>query len=70
MRALIQGAMDTAKAQGASVANARLLVVVPVGLLLRGTWGAEGVYVAELAANLVGGLVAVASLWWVFWRKA
>lgn len=45
-----------------------LAIMIPVGLLLRAEWGAEGVYVAELAANLVGGLVAAVSLWWVFWH--
>lgn len=35
-----------------------LLVMVPVAFLVRGPWGADGVYVGELASNIVGGVVA------------
>lgn len=47
-----------------------LLVMVPVAWVLRGAWGAPGVYAGELAANLFGGLVAIGVAYWVFWRKA
>ncbi|MCM8557602.1 MATE family efflux transporter [Sphingomicrobium sediminis] len=46
-----------------------LLVMVPVAWLLRDAWGADAVYVAELAANVVGGLIAAAMIWWVVLRK-
>ena len=41
-------------------------VMVPVAWLLRAN--DDGVYWAELAANLVGGAVAAAMVWWVVWR--
>ncbi|MCJ8190687.1 MATE family efflux transporter [Sphingomicrobium aestuariivivum] len=46
-----------------------LLVMVPVAWWLGGKWGANGIYAAELAANLFGGLVAAAMLWWVVWKR-
>lgn len=45
-----------------------LLIMVPAAWLWRGIWSANGVYAAELAANLVGAAIAVTSLWWVFRR--
>lgn len=68
---MANGAFNAVDRAGAALAQSIFrvaVVMVPVGLVLRGPWGAEGVYVAELAANLVGGLVAVGALWWVFWR--
>ena len=46
-----------------------LLVMVPVAWLVGDAWGANGVYVAELAANLVGGSLAAAMIWWVVLRR-
>lgn len=46
-----------------------LLVMVPFAWLLRGALGTEAVYLAELAANLLGGLAAAAIAWWVLWRR-
>lgn len=39
------------------------LVMLPIGWLLRPRWGAEAVYAAELAANVVGGAVAALIVW-------
>jgi putative MATE family efflux protein len=47
-----------------------LLVMIPVAWLLRGSWGESGIFVGELAANLVGGLVAVGFAWRIFWIDA
>ena len=46
-----------------------MLVMVPVAWLLGDAWGADAVYAAELAANLAGGLIAAAMIWWVVLRK-
>ncbi|WP_338241315.1 MATE family efflux transporter [Aurantiacibacter hainanensis] len=46
-----------------------LLVMVPFAWLLRGALGTEAVYLAELTANLLGGLAAAAIAWWVLWRR-
>lgn len=45
------------------------LVMLPFAWLLRGSWGADAVYGAELAANVVGGLVSAAVVWWVLKAK-
>ncbi|RPF71908.1 MATE family efflux transporter [Aurantiacibacter spongiae] len=47
-----------------------LLVMVPVAWLLRGAWDTQAIYVAELSANLLGGLAAAAIAWWVFVHSA
>ncbi|TMM47398.1 MATE family efflux transporter [Qipengyuania marisflavi] len=39
------------------------LVMLPLGWLLRGSWGADAIYTAELAANLAGGLLAAVIVW-------
>jgi putative MATE family efflux protein len=44
------------------------LVMIPVSWLLGGLWQERAVYVAELAANLIGGAIAAISLYWIFWR--
>jgi putative MATE family efflux protein len=46
------------------------LVMLPVGWLLRPMWGAEAIYAAELAANVVGGAVAAVIVWRVLSRGA
>lgn len=46
-----------------------LLVMVPVAWLARGALGTQAIYLAELAANLVGGLAAAAIAWWVLWKQ-
>ncbi len=46
-----------------------MLVMVPFAWLLRGALGTEAVYLAELAANLLGGLAAAAIAWWVLWKR-
>ena len=44
------------------------LFMVPAALFLRPLWGSTGIYTAELAANVLGGALAVGSLWWVLVR--
>ena len=44
------------------------LVMLPVAWLARGAYGADAVYAAELLANLIGGALAVAIVWWLFRR--
>lgn len=39
------------------------LVMLPVALVLRPYWGADAIYTAELAANLIGGSVATLVVW-------
>ncbi len=46
-----------------------ILVMVPFAWLLRGALGTQAVYLAELAANLTGGLAAAAIAWWVLWKR-
>ena len=46
-----------------------LLVMVPFAWLLRGALGTQAVYLAELAANVLGGLAAAAIAWWVLWKR-
>ncbi|WP_340587278.1 MATE family efflux transporter [Erythrobacter alti] len=47
-----------------------LLVMVPFAWLARAALGTKAVYIAELSANLLGGLAAVTIAWWVMWRDA
>ncbi len=42
------------------------LMMLPVAWLLRGAWGAEAIYTAELMANLAGGIVAAGLAWYLF----
>ncbi|UIP06669.1 MATE family efflux transporter [Erythrobacter sp. SDW2] len=39
------------------------LVMLPLAWFLRGSWGADAIYAAELAANLFGGIVASLVVW-------
>ena len=39
------------------------LVMLPFGWILRGTWGSDAIYAAELVANLAGGALAVFIVW-------
>jgi len=45
------------------------LVMMPFAWLARGTWGAEAIYAAELAANVFGGTAAALIVWRVLRRK-
>lgn len=47
-----------------------LLVMVPIAWFARATIGTQAIYMAELAANLTGGLAAAAIAWWVLWKQA
>ena len=44
------------------------LVMLPIAWLLRPVWGADAIYTAELAANLIGGCVAALVVWRVLRR--
>ncbi|MXO89369.1 MATE family efflux transporter [Pontixanthobacter aquaemixtae] len=44
------------------------LVMMPVAWFLRNSWGSDAVYSAELAANVIGGLVAIIIIWRVLDR--
>ncbi len=44
------------------------LVMLPFGWLLRGVWGAEAIYGAELVANIVGGAAATFIVWRILSR--
>lgn len=46
------------------------LVMIPVAWILRPSWGESGVFYGELAANLIGGLVAAGFAWRIFWSGA
>lgn len=41
------------------------LVMLPFAWFLRPAWGAEAIFAAELAANVIGGTVAGLAVWWV-----
>lgn len=45
-----------------------LLVMVPFAWLARAALGTQAIYLAELAANLLGGLAAAVIAWWVLWK--
>lgn len=62
-------AMDRASNALALSISRVLLVMVPIAWLLRGAWGTQAVYFAELAANLLGGLAAASIAWWVLWKR-
>lgn len=46
------------------------LVMLPVAVLLRGSWGSEAIYTAELAANLFGAVTGVALIYYILHRRA
>ncbi|MDG6077844.1 MATE family efflux transporter [Erythrobacter litoralis] len=60
------GALNAVDKAGWALAQSAarvFLVMLPFGWLLRGGWGAEAIYAAELVANLIGGAVAAAIVW-------
>ncbi|MFN4114250.1 MAG: MATE family efflux transporter [Sphingomonadaceae bacterium] len=60
------GALNAVDRSGYALAQsfARVfLLMLPFAWLLRGTWGANAIYSAELVANLGGGVVAAAVAW-------
>ena len=60
------GALNAVDRAGMALAQsvARVaLVMLPMAWLLRGSWGADAIYAAELAANLIGGAVAAFLVW-------
>ncbi len=46
-----------------------LLVMVPIAWFARAMFDSRAVYMAELAANLLGGIAAAGIAWWVLWRN-
>ena len=66
------GALNAVDKAGWALAQSAarvFLVMLPVGWLLRPMWGAEAIYAAELAANVVGGAVAAFIVWRILKRK-
>jgi putative MATE family efflux protein len=61
-------AVDKAPFALAQSAARVFLVMLPFGWLMRDAWGAEAIYVAELAANLAGGALAALVVWRVLRR--
>lgn len=45
------------------------LIMMPAAWLLLPTWGADAIYTAELAANVIGGAVALLVVWRILQRK-
>ncbi|RZV33679.1 MAG: MATE family efflux transporter [Sphingomonadaceae bacterium] len=45
-------------------------VMIPFAWLLRDDWGSDAVYGAELAANLVGGAIAMTLVWWILTHRS
>lgn len=45
------------------------LVMLPFAWFLRGAWGSEAIYAAELAANALGGALAVFVVWLILHRE-
>ncbi|GAA4050822.1 MATE family efflux transporter [Parerythrobacter jejuensis] len=44
-------------------------IMLPFAWFLRGNWGSDAIYGAELVSNLVGGMVAAVIVWWVLRPK-
>ena len=67
------GALNAIDRSGIALAQsvARVfLVMLPFAWILRGQWGADAVYAAELAANVIGGAVAAFLVWHFLHRDA
>ena len=63
---IINGALNAIDRAGLALLQSLLrvlAVMVPFALLLRGAWGADAIYGAELAANVVGAAVAGFIAW-------
>jgi putative MATE family efflux protein len=65
----ILNAMDRAPLALLQSAARVFLVMMPFAWLLRGTWGADAIYAAELVANLAGGTLAALIVWRVLRKK-
>lgn len=66
------GALNSVGKAGLALAQSAFrvfLVMMPVAWLLRPYWGSDAIYSAELAANVVGALIASVVLWRVFGAK-
>lgn len=62
------GALNAVDRAGVALAQSAarvFLVMLPFGWLLRGSWGSEAIYAAELAANIAGGALATFLVWQV-----
>ena len=69
---VVNGALNAIDRAGHALALSLarvLLLMVPVAWLLRPIMGAQAIYMADLVANLAGGLAGAAIAWWVLWRR-
>lgn len=69
---VVNGALNAIDRAGNALAlslSRVLLVMVPLGWLARAALGTQSIYIAELVANLAGGLAAAALAWWVLWKR-
>ena len=65
------GALNAVDKAGFALAQSAarvFLVMLPFGWLLRGQWGADAIYAAELVANLAGGALAGFVVWRILRR--
>ena len=65
----ILNAVDKASLALMQSAARVFLVMLPFAWLLRGSWGSQAIYAAELTANLVGGGIAAFIAWRVLNRR-
>ncbi|MBU2341451.1 MAG: MATE family efflux transporter [Alphaproteobacteria bacterium] len=65
----VLNAMDRAPLALLQSAARVFLVMMPFAWLLRGAWGADAIYAAELVANLAGGALAALIVWRVLRQK-
>ena len=66
------GAMNAVDKANISLAQsfARVfLIMLPVAYFMKGSWGADAVYAAELAADLLGGTIAALLSWHILKTK-
>jgi len=63
-------AIDKASFALLQSASRVFLVMLPFAWLLRGEWGADAIYAAELTANLVGGSLAAVIVWRTLRQRA
>jgi Na+-driven multidrug efflux pump len=59
----ILNAIDRSSVALLQSATRVFVVMLPFAWFLRGSWGADAIYAAELAANLAGGSIASLMVW-------
>lgn len=65
----VLNAVDKAGWALAQSAARVFLIMLPFAWVLRPSWGSQAIYAAELAANLVGGIVAISIVWLVLHKR-